>query len=115
MFRRERAGEEAGLPKVARAAGFCIEILGIASVDAAHPDGKGIAVFGCGDEVHVIGHEAVADEPDAGIRQMLGDEFQVDFAIELGAQNGLAVGAPLGEVVCVSGQDHSWISCHIEN
>ena len=95
MLRRERAGEESGLPEVARAAGFCIEILGVAAVDAAHPDGEGIPVFRCGDEVHVIGHEAVADETDAGIRQMLGDEFQVDFAIELGAEDGLAVGAAL--------------------
>lgn len=108
----EGAGVEAVLPEVAGAVAAGIDHLGVAAVGAAEEDGEGVLVFGDGDEVDVIGHEAEGEEADAGVWEVGGEEVEVDAAVGLGEEDVLVVGAALGDVVGAAWEDDASISWH---
>jgi hypothetical protein len=103
---------EAVLPEVAAAVAAGVDHLGVAAVCAAEEDGEGVLVFGDGDEVDVIGHEAEGEEADACVGEVGGEVVEVDAAVGLGEEDVLVVGAALGDVVGATGEDDTSISWH---
>ena len=108
----EGARVEAVLPEVSGAAAAGIDHLGVAAVGAAEEDGEGVFAVGDGDEVDVVGHEAVGEEADAGVGEVGGEEVEVDTAVGLGEEDVLVVGAALGDVVGATWEDDASISWH---
>ena len=64
------------------------------------------------DEVDMIGHEAVGEDADAGIVQVLTYEAKVELTVSGGEEDPLAVGSTLGDVVGDSWCDGSCVARH---
>jgi hypothetical protein len=60
----EEAGVEAVLPESAGAGEAAVEIAGVGAVDVTHCVGDRVGFVGPGDEVVVIGHQAVGEDVD---------------------------------------------------
>jgi hypothetical protein len=63
--------------------------------------------MGHGDPVHVVGHPAVAQQRDLLPLAVLAQRLNVAPAIQIGIKNGLAVIAPLGNVVRHAHRHHA--------
>jgi hypothetical protein len=109
----ERAGEVAVLPEVADAAVAGVVVLGVATLEAAQEDGEGVGALREGDEVDMVGHEAPAEEADAGFGQVLEEEGEVGFAVGVGGKGVAAVDAALGDVAGDAGQKAALAAGHI--
>ena len=67
-------------------------------------EGDGVRAIGGGDEVKVIGHQAVRGDVYAAFLAMRFEEREEVFAIGVAREDGLAVVAALGEMEPVSGR-----------
>jgi hypothetical protein len=69
-------------------------------------------VVGDGDEVVVVGHEAVAEDFELVFGGVLGEEAEEKVAVAVGVVDLLAGVAALGEVVGEAGDDDAWAAGH---
>ncbi len=68
-----------------------------------------------GDEVDVVGHEAVSQYADPVFGALLAQEIEVGNAVGVYEEHVLSVVPTLGDVVGQSGQDDSRVSWHEKN
>jgi hypothetical protein len=99
MAGRHRTGVIPCLPQVPAASFPDIQGLSESAVGSAEKEGQGILPIGDDDEVYVIGHEAVSEDPTAGLWEVLADQAEVQGAVGIGKENPLSVGAALCNVV----------------
>ena len=105
VCRGEHAGEESLLPQMARAFVDDIVILSVAAVKTAEENRKGVTIFGDHDPMDMVGHQAIRQHPHARIGETIGGEPKVALTVGDGAEDGLAVIAPLGDVVRSAWED----------
>ena len=108
----EGAGVEAVLPEVAAAAVEAVDALCVEEVDAADGAGEGGFGPGHGDEVDVVGHEAVAEDAQSEARGLAVEQAEPFAAVVVGEEDVLPVVAALGDVVRDAGDDGSCASGH---
>lgn len=111
----EDAGVVAGLPEAAFADEAAVEVGGVAAVDALHEAGDVAGVGGAGEDVVVVGHEAVCEDADLAELGVFGDELEEDAAISVGVEGWLAVVAALGEVEVVAWRGETRFSGHVSS
>ena len=112
MSRVQGAGEEPVLPEVAVAAEPGVGVLCISAVGSAEGLGQRIDLFRDGDPMYVIGHQAMDEQTDLKAFSLPGHKIEVNVAIEVLEEDGLAVDAAMGEVVCEFGQHGSGHAGH---
>ncbi len=78
---------------------------------AAASEGFGTARHS--DEVHVIGHQTVAEQANAPLPGVIGEQLEVAHAIDVGAEHVLAVIAPLSNVVRYAHRHHTRQTRHL--
>ncbi len=110
--RVEGDGVVAGLPEVAAGIAIDVDDAGVIGVETAEGEGCGVGVVGDGDEVVVIGHEAIAEDFELVFGGVLGEEAEEEVAVAVGVEDLLAGVAALGEVVREAGDDDAWAAGH---
>ncbi|HCC56104.1 MAG TPA: hypothetical protein DEQ47_02360 [Solibacterales bacterium] len=100
------------LPEMAGALKPRVQILRIAAVQPTEEDRKGVRKGGHHDPVHMIGHEAKAQDLEVGLRQYGCRKAEIRPPIAIGVENGLAAGTALGDMIGHAGQDTPRISGH---
>ena len=108
----EGAGEEAALPEVSAGAVQAVEALGVDAVGASEGLGERVGALRDGDQMNVIGQQAVAEQGDAVEGAFAAQGSEVEAAVVVGAEDLLAVVAALGHVVGNAGSDEARFSCH---
>ena len=108
----EGAGEEAVLPEVSAGAVQAVEALGVDAVGTSEGLGERVGALGDGDEMNVIGQQAVAEQGDAVDGALAAQGVEVEAAVVVGEQDVLAVVATLGDVVGDSWSDEAGFSGH---
>ena len=108
----EGDGVVAGLPEVAAGVAIDVDDAGVIGVEAAEGEGGGVGVVRDGDEVVVVGHEAVAEDFELVLGGVLGEEAEEEVAVAVGVEDLLAGIAALGEVVGEAGDDDAWAAGH---
>lgn len=83
----KRTGIEAILPKMAGTVALHIESLGIPAVDPPEENSKRIGVFGNGDNVDVIRHEAICEDAHSSVREIIPKKRQIVPAIRDGEKD----------------------------
>ena len=86
--------------------------MGIAAVSLPQTARQGVLAFGHHDQVHVVGHEAIADQPKTCRFAIFGDEAEIGGAIAIVAKDALAVVAALRDVVGQPGSNDPSESGH---
>jgi hypothetical protein len=64
-------------------------------------------------EMNMVRHQAVSQNPDAGLAQILADKLEVEFAVADGEEDLLTIRSPLGDMIRNSRSDHSRVSGHL--
>ena len=82
---------ETVLPEVAGGVLAGVDRVRVATVGGAECAGQGVFTLGNQDEMDVVGHPAVADEPQAGGAAVVGQEAKVGVAVGVGEEDVLAV------------------------
>jgi hypothetical protein len=67
-------------------------------MDAAQEDGQRVLTLGDGDEVYVVGHEAVREHGGPGPGEVLADEAEIGGAVLGRGKSFATADAPLGDV-----------------
>ena len=93
------AGVEAILPEVSAVTGSEVEALGVDQVGLADGQGHGAFVAGDGNQVDMVGHQAIAKDAKVVFAALAVEGLEVEEAVGVGAENSLAVIAALGDVV----------------
>jgi len=86
--------------------------MGIAAMRLPQTARQGVLTFGHHDQVHVVGHEAIADQPETCRFRILGDKAEIGDAIAVVAKDVLPIVAALRDVVGQSGSNHPSESGH---
>ena len=81
--------------------------MGIVAMRLPQTERQGVLAFRHPDQVHVVGHEAIADQPETCRFAIFGDEAKIGVAIAVAAKDVLAVVAALRDVMGQSGSDDS--------
>ena len=89
-----------------------IDIAGVIEVRAAHGGGQCGFVFGNGNKVDVIGHEAVAVNAQSVCFAFLFQKLQVHAVVVVGKKHILPVVASLRDMMINAGHDDSCVSGH---
>jgi hypothetical protein len=78
------------------------------------PQGMGERVLplGDGNEMDVIGHQAIAQNACSGTRGVAGEKVQIETAVVGGEENRLTVIAALGNVMSDTGKDDAGTAGH---
>ena len=108
----EGDGVVAGLPEVAAGVAIDVDDAGVIGVEAAEGEGGGVGVVRDGDEVVVVGHEAVAEDFEFVFGGVLVEEAEEEVAVAVGVEDLLAGVAALGEVVGEAGDDDARAARH---
>ena len=108
----ERAGVEAVLPEMAAAAVEAIESLGVEAVGFAEGEGERALVLRHGDQVDVVRHQAVAEDVEGVIACLAAERVEVEEPIGVGAEDGDAVVAALGDVMRCADRDNPRLAGH---
>ena len=108
----ERAGVEAVLPEMAAAAVEAVEALGVEAVGFAEGEGERALVLRHGDQVDVVRHQAVAEDVEGVIARLAAERLEVEEPIGVGAKNGYAVVAALGDVMRYANRHHPRLAGH---
>ena len=74
--------------------------------------GDGVRFVGAGDEVVVVGHQAVGKYVDVVVGCGAGEEFEEEGVVALGVEGALAVVAALGDVEVVAGGSEAGFAGH---
>lgn len=104
--------KKAVLPEVAAAPVQAADVLRVAPVRAADGAGQTGFVGRHGQQVDVVGHEAVAEDGDAGRGAVVAEEVEVDAAVVVGEEDVLVVVAALGDVVRAVRNDDTSVARH---
>ncbi len=113
VARFDGAGVETMAPEMAGFTAADVEPAGVVVVSEADGAGESLGRGGGGDDVDVVGHEAIAEDIDLVSGGVLLKEFEVDFAVSVGEEDVLAVVAALGDVVRAVGDDDAAASGHM--
>ena len=89
-----------------------IHAMRIAAMRLPQTARQGVLAFGHHDQVHVVGHKAIADQPETCRLAILGDQAEIGGAIDIVAKDVLAVVAALRDVVGQSGSNDPSKSGH---
>ncbi len=100
------------LPDVSRALQVPIEHPGVLRLKDAHGARHARAIPWTQNEVHMVGHEAVAEWLDVVARQVHSREAEVEMPIVVGEKRRLPVAAALPDVQRNAGPDASMGSSH---
>ena len=65
-----------------------------------------------GDQVDMVGRQAVAEDAEGVLAALAVEGLEVEEAVGVGAEDGLAVVAALGDVVRGAGQDAAFFAGH---
>jgi hypothetical protein len=79
--------------------------MGIVAMRLPQTERQGVLAFRHPDQVHVVGHEAIADQPETCRFRILGDKGEIGDAIAVVAKDALTVVAALCHVMGQSGSD----------
>jgi hypothetical protein len=77
--------------------------MGIAAVRLPQASRQGVVAFGHDNQVHVIGHETIADQPETRRLAVFRDQGEIGDAILIVPKDALAVVAALRDMVGQSG------------
>ena len=69
-------------------------------------------MVGNGHEVDVVGHQAITEDPDAGVRQVEAEQVEVYQPILTRVKGGPAIGTALSDVIGEAGLDAACIARH---
>ena len=108
-----RTGVKPVLPKVPAAETPDVPVLRIAAMRAAQADGQRVRFLRDGDQMYVVEHQAISENPDVRLAAIFSEQFQVDAAVLFGVKNALAVGAALGDMVRKAGNNAAGNSGHM--
>jgi hypothetical protein len=103
----QRTGKEAVLPQVAGAAVEAIYVLRIDLVDALEGEVQGVLAVRRGDQMKMIGHQAIALDLEAKARRRIPQKVQEYPPVIVHEENILTIVSPLGHVVRTPGQHDS--------
>ncbi len=106
-------GVEAILPEVTGLGAADVDVAGVVVVGEADGAGERGGGGGRGDDVDVVGHEAVAEDLDLVSGRIFLEESEVEGAVGIGEEDGLAVVAALGDVMGAVGDDDAGASGHM--
>jgi len=84
---------------VAAGALFQVVVAGVVGVRGPKCVGHRIGAFRDGDEVNVVGHEAIGEDAEVGVRVKLAEEVEVEGVVAVVEEDLLAAVAALGDVV----------------
>src|SRR5579872_3541631 len=70
-------------------------------------------VFGHGDQMDVVGHEAIPKNAHPGAEGVVGQEMKIELAVGIGGEDGLAIIAALRDVVRDIRHHDSWPAGHM--
>jgi hypothetical protein len=99
MPRIQRTGVETALEEMAGPSAACVEIERIAAVGAAQGDGQGRGFVRDGDQVHVIGHQAIGEDAQARLLGVGLKAVEISVAVGVSEEDALLVDAALGDVM----------------
>ncbi len=68
--------------------------------------------FGYGDEVHMVGHQAVGQNADIVRADVVAEDGEVDAAVGIGEEDVLAEVAALGDMMSHAGNDDAGETRH---
>src|SRR5207245_175593 len=108
----QRAGIEAALPGVPTGGMSCVPKGRIAFVRLLERKGKRIRLAGNHHQMHMVGHETVAQERQVMQEDILTQQVQIDGTLVIGSENELACIAPLRDMVRYIYDDDTGKSCH---
>jgi len=109
----DRARIEAILPEVAGLGSADVEVAGVIVVGKTDGAGEGAGGGGRGDDVDVVGHEAVAEDVDLVGGGVFLEEREVEGTVGIREEDVLAVVAALGDVVRAVGDDDAGAAGHM--
>ena len=110
--RAERARVEAVLPEVTAATRGEVEALGINHMRLPQRSGHGTLVLRRGDEVHMIGHQAVAQYAQVVLFTLGFESFEIEVPVGVGSKNRLTIVASLRDVVGRSDDNETLFAGH---
>jgi len=100
-------GVETFLPEVAAPAFASVDVTRVAPVGLGNGGAQAIAVGGYEDQVNVVGHEAVGEYGCTGVGAGLSEQVEIEPAVIIPEERGLAAIAALGDVMGMTGCDES--------
>jgi hypothetical protein len=83
---------------MARAIAPHVQILAVAALRLAKGNGQRIGPLGYNNQMQVVGHQAIADNPDSAAEQLILQQLQVVQAILASKKDVAAVDPALGDV-----------------
>ena len=103
----QRAREEAALPQVAGTGMELVDVLRIGEVGTSDGFREGVLLLRRGDDVDVVGHEAVAVNSEAVLCGGAFEKAEVGAAVVVNEEDVLLVVPALGDVVRAAGDNDS--------
>ena len=107
VFLVQRAGEEAVLPEMAAPAVKAIDVASVVQVRSPHSLGQRLRLPGRGDQMHVVGHQAIAVDGQAELLGLLSQYVKIVDAVLIDEEDILAIVPPLGHVMRTTRNDNS--------
>lgn len=99
VFRVQRTGEISILPQMPAPTVHAVDVLGIQKIGPAHELGQRVRPERRGDQVDMVGHQAIAVDSHAEPLRLLFEQLQENDAILVNEKYILLVITPLGNVV----------------
>ena len=88
LVHRNRA--EPSLPQMARPALPCIDVAGIMAMDIAEGSAQPVSIPRHGDDVDMVGHQAIAPDLDMGPAGRFGEQVEIELIIPIFEEGLLA-------------------------
>jgi hypothetical protein len=107
VIRVQRTGEISVLPQMPAPAVHAVDILGIEKIGPAQGFGQRIFPLRRGDQVDMVGHQAIAVDSDPKLLRLLFEQLQENDPILVHEEYVLLVVTPLGNVVGQARYDDS--------
>ena len=101
------------MPEVAGAVVPGIEVLGIPAVNAAKQNRQRVLAGGEDDKMHVVGHEAPAEERCFGVKKISAEQAEVGHAVGIVGEGKPAVYPALGHVAGDARKDAAITAWHM--
>ena len=114
VARRQHRAVKPRLPHVPAAPVARVPILRIAPVEPAEEHGQRVAVLRNHNKMNVIRHQAPGRDAHPGVALVLAEQVQVDAAVGGGAEDDLAIGSALRDMMGESGNDVPRVARHAE-
>ena len=108
----DRAGIEPRLPDVAAGSTAGVPVARVCRIGASQDAGHGVRALGDGQQVDVIGHQAIRPDDQAELAAVLPEHVEVDGAVLIGEKGGLPAISPGGYVVRKARHDNAGETGH---